>query len=295
MRVRHRLVRGHFGLALAAAIAAAGVAVPEASSGAGSAEAGTSGVVEIAENPCLDPVLRGELLCPDLTMRAPFDLAVDRARGRTYLRAANSIDSRGAGPAELHGRRSGRYTMRAEQRIYARDGGHITLQTGAELYFKPVPGQYRYWKYRNAARFELWSLDSRGRRVTLRRVGPKISYCLRDLVRTRPSSISPPRRVYPACSQNARAARIRLGTSVGWSDGYPASYPEQWVDVTGLRGCFAYVHIADPNNGVYESNEANNEGVTTVRLPYGRPGPRCPRARGESTEPPPPTSGEDPY
>ena len=69
---------------------------------------------------------------------------------------------------------------------------------------------------------------------------------------------------------------MRLGTSVGWSDIYPAAYPEQYLDVTGLRGCFAYRHTADPRNGIYESNERNNTAQVIVRLPF-RPGPqRCP-------------------
>jgi hypothetical protein len=38
--------------------------------------------------------------------------------------------------------------------------------------------------------------------------------------------------------------------------------------VTGLRGCFAYVHIADPENGIYESDEDNNEAQVIVRLPF---------------------------
>ena len=38
--------------------------------------------------------------------------------------------------------------------------------------------------------------------------------------------------------------------------------------MTGLRGCFAYVHIADPNNRIYESDEDNNEAQVIVRLPY---------------------------
>jgi len=50
-------------------------------------------------NPCLGP-LAPSLLCPDLVMRAPYDLRVDlRERpGRVLLRAANSIDSVGIGP-----------------------------------------------------------------------------------------------------------------------------------------------------------------------------------------------------
>ena len=77
----------------------------------------------------------------------------------------------------------------------------------------------------------------------------------------------------------AATRRVTLGTSVGWSDVYPPTYPEQWIDVTGLRGCFAYRHIADPRNGIYESNERNNAATVTIRLPF-RPGAqRCPRAR----------------
>ena len=71
---------------------------------------------------------------------------------------------------------------------------------------------------------------------------------------------------------------MTLGTSVGWADVYPSTYPDNWIDVTGLSGCFAVVHRADPGNGIFESNEANNVSSKIVRLPY-RPGPqRCPRA-----------------
>ncbi len=61
---------------------------------------------------------------------------------------------------------------------------------------------------------------------------------------------------------------MTLGTSPGWSDIYPPTYPEQWIDVSGLRGCFAYVHIADPTNVLYEANEDNNESQVIVRLPF---------------------------
>ncbi len=234
-------------------------------------------------NPCLDPKTRQALLCPDLVMRKPFGLALDRrARpGRVVLRAGNSIDNVGLGPAELHGVRMSRKLMRARQRIYRRRGGRIGIGTGARLFFKLVPGQASYWKFLRAARFELWRLNPEGRRVRRVRTGPKISYCLRDLQHTRAGRRrSPPRLVYPACNSYSCKRLLTLGTSVGWSDVYPSSYPEQWIDVTGLRGCFAYRHIADPRNGIYESNERNNSASVTVRLPF-RAGPqRCPRARG---------------
>jgi len=224
----------------------------------------------VDENPCLGP--RAEnLLCPDLVMRRPYGLYTDTLTkaGHTVLRAGNTIDSAGDGPAEVHGNRIGPRFMKGRQRIYKRGGGRIGINTGARLEFK-FAHQHRYWwKFHDAARFELWRLDAEGRRTRLARIGPKVSYCLRDLGRTRPGLDRSPRsRVYPACSTNSGAQRVTLGTSVGWADIYPPAYPEQWIDVTGLRGCFAYVHIADPGNGIYESNEDNNEAQVIVRLPF---------------------------
>jgi hypothetical protein len=233
------------------------------------------------DNPCLTERVRF-LRCPDLEMKPPQGLYVDLVTkpGRILLRAGNSIDSIGRGPAELHGVRIGRRYMRGRQRIYRRAGGRIGVQTGARIFFKYVPGQTFYWKFQYAARFEFWRLDAEGRREEFVRRGPKISYCLRDLQHSRPRLPRSPRsRQYPGCSTNPAARRRTLGTSVGWSDVYPSSYPEQWIDATGLRGCFAYLHQADPRNHLYESNEDNNEAQVIVRLPF-RPGrQRCPRAR----------------
>ena len=220
---------------------------------------------------------RERLRCPDLVMKKPHGLRLDRSlkAGRVLLRAGNSIDNVGTGPAELYGRRTSRFRMRARQRIYRPGGGRRYYRTGARLYFKYVAGQTRYWKFLNAAKFELWSLNAEGKREKMVKRGPKVSYCLRDLRRTRPRKRSPRGRVYPACSTNPAVRRVRLGTSVGWSDIYPPAYPEQYLDVTGLRGCFAYRHTADPRNGIYESDEENNAAQVIVRLPF-KPGPqRC--------------------
>jgi hypothetical protein len=221
-------------------------------------------------NPCERPLL--DLMCPDLRMSPPYDLRIDRRirRGKRYLRATNSINSYGAGPAELFGRRRGRFRARAVQKIQREGGGKYTAHTGARLAFKFIPGQGRYWKYENAARFEIWTVDGMLRPKKRIRTGPKISYCLRDLRRTRAMRRSPRRFHYPACSQNARMRSVTLGTSVGWSDIYPFSYHENWINVTGLRGTFAFRHVADPKNGIWESNESNNVGTTIVRLPSGR-------------------------
>jgi hypothetical protein len=262
------------------------VASAAAAAGAGGAGAQDPPPVPTGENPCVTERVRF-LKCPDLVMKPPFGLYAQRARGRTLLRAGNSIDSVGRGPAELYGERVGPRFMRARQRIYRRAGGRIVVETGARLEFKLAHLGKHWWKFHNAARFELWRLDGAGRRQRLVRVGPKVSYCLRDFAHSRPWIRGSPRsRVYPACDTYPGRRRETIGTSVGWSDVYPATYPEQWIDVTGLRGCFAYVHIADPGNGIYESNEDNNEAGVVVRLPWrgsstrGCPGRSAPPAPG---------------
>jgi hypothetical protein len=222
-------------------------------------------------NPCLDPD-QTTLLCPDLQMSPPFGLKLDTrvVRGRVVLRAGNSINSVGLGPASLQGRRTSYLWMNAAQLIHRRGARPLRVNTGARLYFKYIPGQGRYWKYYNAAKFELWRLDEQGRRVRRVRTGPKVIYCLRDLKRTRPGPRSPRTRRFPACSRNSRLRSVTLGTSVGWSDIYPETYHEQWIDVTGLRGCYDLVHIVDPGNHILELDESNNESYRTVQLPFNR-------------------------
>ena len=64
-------------------------------------------------------------------------------------------------------------------------------------------------------------------------------------------------------------ARVRKGPKVF----YCSNYDRQWVNVSGLRGCFAFVMRVDPKNLLYESNENNNRSTRIIRLPY-RPGPQ---------------------
>ena len=263
--------RARLPVALATALAAAALGAVTAARGQD----------PVPENPCLGPD-SAQLRCPNLRMRPPSDLYVTKtASGRRLLHATNSIDSRGEGPAELRGKRaSGEHYMEADQRIVQTDGRHRTVKTEAYLGFKHIPGQGGYWKYKDAAVFEIWTLDANDNPVERVRTGPKQYYCLRDLFRTRAMSGSPSSRVYPRCNQDKRIDAITLGTSVGWSDVYPSTYHEQYIEITGLRGRYGFFHIADPRNGIWENNEDDNAAMTIVSLPSGKrlgsrgPGPR---------------------
>jgi hypothetical protein len=214
-------------------------------------------------------------------MSAPSEVHVDRSTipGRVLLRATSSVNNHGSGPLELRAHRIGSHGIVVYQALYDAGGRAHLFRTAGKLIFKYIPGEryeyptigaFSYWKFEHAAAFELWSVDAQNRAVRLVRMGPKVDYCLRDLVRSSPSRNSPGMPVYPGCSQNPNLRSDVLGTSVGWSDVYPYGYPEQWIDVTGLRGRFAYVQIADPDNLLMESNHQNNVSETYVSLPSGR-------------------------
>ncbi len=220
-------------------------------------------------SPCAGPQA-AHLLCPNLRIGPPSDLYVQRSGGRTLLRATSDVRSRGRGPIELRGKRNGRRSMRVHQRIYRAGGGHIDVPTAATLHFTDVGSYFggSYWKVHQLAHFDLWSVDGHHRLRHRVRAGPKLNYCLRDLERTRPGRRSPSHAHYPGCNQNPYQDSITLGTSVGWSDIYPADYSKQWIPVGGLRGCFAFVMTVDPNGLLYESNENDNTTRRLVRLPF---------------------------
>jgi len=228
------------------------------------------GTSAAAADPCAGREAR-HLLCPNLRIGPPSELYVERTgNGHVLLRATSDVRSRGRGPMELHGRRNGWHSMRVNQRIYKVGGGHITVRSEATLHFTDV-GTYfggSYWKVHQLARFELLRVRGDGSLGAVVRTSPKLNYCLRDLASTRPGRRSPSHWVYPGCNQNPFRDRVTLGTSVGWSDIYPAGYSKQWIDVAGLRGCFAYRMTVDPKEVLFESNERDNTSQVRVRLPY---------------------------
>ncbi len=222
------------------------------------------------ENPCAGPQAK-ELLCPNLRIAKPSELYVERTGdGHVLLRATSDVRSRGKGPMELRGRRNGWHSMRVNQRIYKAGGGHITVRTRATLHFTDVGAYFggSYWKVHQLAHFDLLRVRKDGGLGPVVRTSPKLNYCLRDLTHTRPGRRSPSHWHYPGCNQDPYIHRDRLGTSVGWSDIYPAAYSKQWINVAGLRGCFVYRMTVDPKEVLFESNEKDNTSQVRVRLPY---------------------------
>jgi hypothetical protein len=231
--------------------------------------AGSASAANAPKNPCIGPG-SGHLLCPDLRIGTPTEMYVSTYEGKTLLHATSDVESRGRGPMEVRGHREGPKKMRVTQRIYKAGGGHITLRTDASLHFTDV-GEYfggSYWKVHQLARFELRKVRPDGAFGPILRTSPKLNYCLRDLDRTRPGKRSPGNAHYPGCNQDPSIRRDVLGASVGWSDIYPADYDKQYINVSGLHGCFVFTMTVDPKHLLFESNEHDNSSHRRVRLPF---------------------------
>ena len=251
MKAPRPLLAAALAVALAASIAAAGAASAA------------------PKNPCIGPGSE-HLLCPNLKIGTPSEMYVSTYDGKRLLHATSDVESRGIGPMELHGHRDAPKSMRVSQRIYKAGGGHITLRTDASLHFTDV-GEYfggSYWKVHQLARFELRKVRADGTFGPVLRTSPKLNYCLRDLDRTRPGKRSPLNARYPACNQDPGIRHDVLGTSVGWSDIYPADYDKQYINVSGLQGCFVFTMTVDPKHLLFESNEHDNSSHRRVRLPF---------------------------
>lgn len=276
MPVRRLLVSLLAALAIGG-LAAAGVGL----SAAGGQVPGDETVPDT--NPCHDPNLA--LKCPDLRMAPPADLRVRKVGKVLELLATNHIVNVGAGALELRAEHTSKATRNgyrfatAYQVVRNRRGAPAYFPEAGYVYWKAIPGQGHYWKYWRAARFELWTLRPDGTRASMIRTGPKLSYCFRDLKRVRTFARSPKHRVFPGCSQDFGRRELRLGVSPGWADIYPSTYHENWISITGLRGCFAFVHRVDPLDDIVEEREDDNIGQRTIRLPprHGSVAPRgCP-------------------
>ena len=166
--------------------------------------------------------------------------------------------------------------MQVNQRIHRKGGGRLVLRTEASLHFTDV-GTYfggSYWKVHQLAGFELRRVGPDGKVGAGRAHQPEA-----QLLPARPRA-DPPRpalaqrpRTTPAATRTPTPSAVTLGTSVGWSDIYPADYDKQWINVSGLRGCFAFTMTVDPKELLFESNEHDNTSRRLVRLPYrGQPG-----------------------
>jgi WD40 repeat protein/lysyl oxidase len=212
-------------------------------------------------------------LLPDLDQRTPSDLVVRAAgRGRHVLGFTSATDNLGHGPVWLRGRRSSAAAPMLVQQLVRHESGGIDTLRGVGVLRYELHAPHRHWHLDDFVRYELRSLDGT---VVVR--DRKSGFCLvdrwgyaRPLRGLRPP---PPRFVGDCATLQPRALRVEEGSSVGYTDRYPAFFHGQDLELTGLApGRYLLVQTANPERRLRELDYANNAASALLRVswPSGR-------------------------
>ena len=212
---------------------------------------------------------RRTALLPDLDQRAPSELVVRATpAGRFVLGFTSATDNLGLGPMWLRGRRSapGR-PMVVEQLVRHATGGVTTLSSVGVLRYESHP-PHRHWHLDDFVRYELRTLDGR---VVVR--DRKTGFCLIDrwgLARGLRGRRPPPPRFLGDCATlQPDALRVEQGSSVGYTDRYPAFFHGQDLRLDGLpAGRYLLVQVANPERRLRELDYGNNAASVLLRLTW---------------------------
>jgi hypothetical protein len=209
------------------------------------------------------PAVGPQELLPDFDQRSPFRLTIVG----TKLGFASATDNVGAGPVWVRGSRATRATpMRARQLVRLTDGSVRTYDGVGRIRYTPSP-THTHWHLLDFQRYELRTLD--GDLVVRDR---KSGFCLADhygLAARRVQRFTGGF-FYGNCAQGNRAAlSVEQGTSIGFTDLYPAHFHGQNLELRGVAaGVYVLVHRANPELRLEEVDYTNNAASLRIRLSW---------------------------
>jgi len=202
-------------------------------------------------------------LLPDFDQRAPFRLAMLG----TKLGFASATDNVGEGPVWVRGRRaSATGPMRAQQLVRMSDQSVRSYDDAGRLRYTPSP-THTHWHLLGFQRYELRTLD--GELVVRDR---KSGFCLADHygLAARRVTVFTGGRFYGNCAQgDPGALSVEQGTSIGFTDLYPAHFHGQNLELRGVpAGVYVLVHRANPDQRLEELDYTNNDASLRIRLTW---------------------------
>ena len=202
-------------------------------------------------------------LLPDLDQRAPFRLTV----AGTKLGFASATDNVGEGPVWVRGSRpTATEPMRAVQLVRMSDRSVRTYDHAGRLRYTPSPS-HTHWHLLGFQRYELRTLA--GNLVVRDR---KSGFCLADhygLAARRVTAFTGGSFYGNCAASNPRALAVEQGTSIGFTDLYPAHFHGQNLELRGVpAGVYLLVHRANPDQRLEELDYTNNDASLRIRLTW---------------------------
>jgi hypothetical protein len=216
------------------------------------------------QQPAWPPAKRVRELLPDFDQRPPRDLRIMETGGRFLLGFTSLVDNIGLGPSVIDGvRPPGARRMTGTQRVLLANGAWRTYRGVAQIRYTNSP-PHHHWHLMRFDSFELRTLDGR----TLVR-DRKSGFCLADHWGAAPGRW-PNRHPHflGNCEQYLpEATHVRMGTTPGFTDRYPAFFHGQNVDVTGVpAGVYVLVHRVNESLRLRELRYDNDAASVRLRL-----------------------------
>jgi hypothetical protein len=212
----------------------------------------------------------GTPLYPNLVQRPPSGLVVSGSAGAWRLGFTSMVDNRGPGIIWIRARRGvDARVMRVRQYLQLRGGNTRVLPFSGELHYVIAPPHY-HWHFLSFDRFELRSTGA----FELLVRDHKSGFCIADHYGIAIGVPHGPPRFLGNCEQfNPKARYVEQGSSVGYTDRYPANFHGQNLDITHVpAGRYWLVHRANPDFHLRETHYGDNTASLLVRIewPNGR-------------------------
>jgi hypothetical protein len=201
---------------------------------------------------------------PNLVQRPPSGLVVSNARGRWHLGFTSMVDNRGPGILWVRGSRPPKArVMDIRQLVQLASGGTRIDPESGQLHYVVARPHY-HWHIIGFDHYELRSV--RDFRLLVR--DRKSGFCIADHYGLAIGVPHGPPRFMGNCEQhNPKARYVEQGSSVGYTDRYPAFFHGQSVDITHVApGRYWLVHRANPDFHLRETRYDDNAASLLVRI-----------------------------
>ena len=213
--------------------------------------------------PSWRPAQQVRELLPDFDQRAPTDLTIAGEPGHWLLGFTSLVDNIGLGPAKIIGVRSpDQPRMIATQQVALANGRWRTYTPIGRLRYTHSAPHY-HWHLMQFDTYELRTPDGK-----LRMRDRKSGFCLADHYGIAPGTFARHAHFLGNCKQyEPDATRVVQGTSLGFTDRYPAFFHGQNDNITGLPGgIYDLVHRVSPNMTLHELRYENDAASVRIRL-----------------------------
>jgi len=205
-------------------------------------------------------------LLPDLDQRSPTGLIVAGGAGRWVIGFTSMVDNVGLGPSMIVGVRTpGEPLMAATQHVRLANGKWRTYANAGRLRYTNSP-PHHHWHLMKFDIFQLRSLTG-----TVLMSDRKSGFCLADHWGTAPGLWPGRHPVFLGdCEQyHPEATRVVEGTSLGYTDRYPAFFHGQNVDLSSVSaGVYDLVHRTNPSLNLRELRYENDAASVRIKLSW---------------------------